>query len=365
MTAPLTPSDCDLRDCGFMPLDVSRLTRSKAWLQAKRSPAIGFYMMNLWVRSWHEVPAASIEDDDDVLAETAMCDPKRWPAIKAKVLHGWIKCADGRLYHPVVAEKAIEAWTAKCARNAKVKKYREGQSTKGLKSATRRLKTKDNFQPNSTELQPSFNRASTGVQPTSSSSGSSGGSSSSGPVLKESSLLPESCTEPKAASVPEDEVLSLPTNKTGDEFSIRRAVLEEFSRLYQGVDVLQELRAMRGWLLANEKKRKTSSGMLRFVNAWLAKAQNQGGSGLAGKVSTDGRSDAHRERIEWLKSYAFDGRWQSNKSGNGVWADPLGIGPPPHDPKTQVTDADLDLIPKARAKRAEKMAQAARTAAPP
>lgn len=113
--APLTPSDCDLRDFAFMPLQVERLRRSKAWLYAKRLPELGFYMVNLWATSWHEVPCASVEDDDDVLADAAMCDPKRWPAMKIRVMHGWVKCSDGRLYHPVVAEKACEAWEAKRA----------------------------------------------------------------------------------------------------------------------------------------------------------------------------------------------------------------------------------------------------------
>ncbi len=29
------------------------------------------------------------------------------------MLRGWIRCSDGRLYHPVVAEKALEAWVEK------------------------------------------------------------------------------------------------------------------------------------------------------------------------------------------------------------------------------------------------------------
>ena len=28
-------------------------------------------------------------------------------------LRGWIRCSDGRLYHPVIAEKAIDAWNSK------------------------------------------------------------------------------------------------------------------------------------------------------------------------------------------------------------------------------------------------------------
>lgn len=110
---PLVPADCDLTDFPFMPLEIARLRRSKAWLKAKRNPALAFYMVNLWTASWHDKPAGSLENDDDVIADLAMCDPAKWDKIKADVLHGWVLCDDGRLYNPTVAEKAREAWDAK------------------------------------------------------------------------------------------------------------------------------------------------------------------------------------------------------------------------------------------------------------
>lgn len=99
-----------------MPLMVTRLRKSKAWVKARRNPALGFYMLNLWMFSWHEVPAGSMEDDDDVLADAAMCDPSKWGKVREDVLRGWVKCDDGRLYHPVVAERVLEAWASKVER---------------------------------------------------------------------------------------------------------------------------------------------------------------------------------------------------------------------------------------------------------
>jgi uncharacterized protein YdaU (DUF1376 family) len=116
---PLMPADCDLRDFAFMPLDIQRLRRSKAWLKAKRNPVLAFYMVNLWTAAWHDVPAGSLEDDDDVLADLAMCDPAKWAKLKADVLHGWIKCSDGRLYNPTTCEKARESWDSKVERREK------------------------------------------------------------------------------------------------------------------------------------------------------------------------------------------------------------------------------------------------------
>jgi hypothetical protein len=131
---PLTPSECDLRDFPFMPLDIQRLRRSKAWLKAKRNPALAFYMINLWTASWHDVPTGSLEDDNDVLADVAMCDPVKWDKLRTDVLHGWVKCSDGRLYNPTVAEKALEAWDSKLDQRwrtecARIKKHNERHGT--------------------------------------------------------------------------------------------------------------------------------------------------------------------------------------------------------------------------------------------
>ena len=70
-------------------------------------------MLNLWTAAWHERPAGSLEDDDDVLADAAMCSPERWAKVRDQVMRGWVKAADGRLYHPVVAEKVMDSWHGK------------------------------------------------------------------------------------------------------------------------------------------------------------------------------------------------------------------------------------------------------------
>ncbi|MBP6818330.1 MAG: DUF1376 domain-containing protein [Ferrovibrio sp.] len=113
LPAPPTPADADLKDFAFMPLEVGRLLRSKAWLICKRRPDLAFYMLNLWLSAWHSVPAGSLEDDDDVLADMAKCDPAKWEKVKKDALRNWYKASDGNLYHPVVAEKVNEAWQDK------------------------------------------------------------------------------------------------------------------------------------------------------------------------------------------------------------------------------------------------------------
>ena len=60
----------------------------------------------------------------------------------------------------------------------------------------------------------------------------------------------------------------------GTDFEISVETVAELSGLYPAVDVAQQLRGMRGWLLANPKNRKTKAGIMRFVNSWLSREQN-------------------------------------------------------------------------------------------
>src|SRR5829696_6297333 len=110
---PLTSSDCDLRDFPFMPLDVRRLLTSATWIEAADDPKLGHALVCLWCESWQQVPAGSLPDNPRVLARLAMCTAEEWQRIADQALAGWQRCSDGRLYHPVVAEKVLEAWIEK------------------------------------------------------------------------------------------------------------------------------------------------------------------------------------------------------------------------------------------------------------
>ena len=61
----------------------------------------------------------------------------------------------------------------------------------------------------------------------------------------------------------------------GTEYPVRQDDVDAWKELYQAVDVLQELRKMKGWSEANPKKRKTKNGIKRFINSWLAGEQDK------------------------------------------------------------------------------------------
>lgn len=121
---PLSPSDCDLRDFPFLPLDIQRLFNSE--FHALADDAAWRAGLTLWLKSFHQVPSGSIPDDDISLTRLAELgrDVKTWKKIRDMALRGWIKCNDGRLYHPVVAEKAAEAWKGKKNQRSRTSKAR-------------------------------------------------------------------------------------------------------------------------------------------------------------------------------------------------------------------------------------------------
>lgn len=78
-------------------------------------------------------------------------------------------------------------------------------------------------------------------------------------------------TEPQAPSV-----LTLTLND-GSEFPITQADIDEWQKVYPGADVYQQLLQMQLWCKDNPKKRKTKTGIRRFVTNWLDREQNRGG----------------------------------------------------------------------------------------
>lgn len=103
------PPDLDLRDFSYMPLDVVRLRDSELAVMASGEAFRAAVI--LWCASWHQVPASSLPDDDKLLASLAGFgkDVKGWRKLRTDAMRGFVKCSDGRFYHPVIAEKAIEA----------------------------------------------------------------------------------------------------------------------------------------------------------------------------------------------------------------------------------------------------------------
>ena len=113
MSEPLVSAQVDLRDFAFMLLAVSRL-RDSAIVDSISGEEFRAAIL-LWCASWHQVPAGSLPDDPRQLSKFAGYGRvvSEWEKVAEGALYGGVKCSDGRWYHPVIAEKAIEAWEKK------------------------------------------------------------------------------------------------------------------------------------------------------------------------------------------------------------------------------------------------------------
>lgn len=106
LPAPLVPADIDLSGLdGFM-LDVQRLFASELWALSSGDEFKA--ALSLWGRAWQQTPPGSLPDDDKVLASFSGAG-RNWKKIRAMALRGFVKCADGRLYHRILCKDVLEA----------------------------------------------------------------------------------------------------------------------------------------------------------------------------------------------------------------------------------------------------------------
>jgi len=121
----MTPADSDLRGMDWMPLFGGKLFTS--WFATHASEPVLWTALRLWWVAWLQVPSASLPDDDMELCQLAGLgrDLKKWARMRAAdVLHGFVKCTDGRLYHPTLAPQARVAWERRVKERERKRDYR-------------------------------------------------------------------------------------------------------------------------------------------------------------------------------------------------------------------------------------------------
>ena len=115
---PLVPAEVDLQDYPYTPVIRTLLFGSA--FHAKASDAEWRAGVTLWLKSWEQVPAGTLPDDEVELCRLAELgrDLKTWRKVRDRALHKWVKCGDNRLHHPIMAQVVLEAW-GKRSKNSK------------------------------------------------------------------------------------------------------------------------------------------------------------------------------------------------------------------------------------------------------
>jgi len=131
---PLVPAEVDLRGLDYMPFFGNHLFGSD--FNARCKDAEWRAGVTLWWAAWNQQPAGSLPDDDMSLCRLADLgrDVKLWRRVKANAMRGFVKCADGRLYHSFLCKQVLVAWEKRVQERERKRKWREkkeGQNADG------------------------------------------------------------------------------------------------------------------------------------------------------------------------------------------------------------------------------------------
>lgn len=94
----------------------------------------------------------------------------------------------------------------------------------------------------------------------------------------------ESCSEPSSTTTSEPStadrqtIVTFPTVGDPSEWALSGSKLAEYQATFPDLDVLGSIRRARLWCVENRARRKTASGMPRFLYSWLERDQNAGRS---------------------------------------------------------------------------------------
>lgn len=237
---PPVPPECDLRGLPWMPIDTVRLLDSDLYALATGESFKA--AVTLWCKAWQQVPASSLPDNDVILAKLSGAG-SRWKKVKDQALRGFRRCSDGRLYHPVIAEKALEAWA-----------HRQSQRSR----AAKRWHPPGSAAAHATAYAPAMQGT--------------------GTVKGQDKTNTVEPTAPStSSSAPSDaaEVVEKIPLCDGSEWPVTKEFVTELDRLYPAVDPVQTLREIRGWCIGNPRRTKTPRGVKAFITSWFAREQDR------------------------------------------------------------------------------------------
>lgn len=130
-------------------------------------------------------------------------------------------------------------------------------------------------------------------------------------VKKEEQISDFFRSEPEISAPNPSGILLLLNDKSSYDVPVDKIAL--WKETYPAVDIEQELRRMAAWLDCNPQRRKTRRGINRFINSWLAREQDRGGTKRQKEVSIESGTNAYdtdRRREQLARAVA--------EAGNGL-----------------------------------------------
>lgn len=121
------------------------------------------------------------------------------------------------------------------------------------------------------------------------------------------------CPEPVHPS-PDPSGILLPLID-GTDYDVPLSKIGKWSTAYPAVDVRQQLQRMIAWLDANPTRRKTRRGIDRFINTWLSREQDRGGTLRNGTPSQ--QSEPTQQGRDFYAEHAeMYGKYLSNRESS-------------------------------------------------
>lgn len=120
------PYPADTRAKGWrFELDYEQIEQSDTWdlAGAEGRP----WLLMMWLVAWRQVPCGSFPGDEEVIAAKLGMQPKLWAKHRAILMRGWVKCDDGRMYHPTIGARVEEMLDYRRKNAKRVADFKEKQ----------------------------------------------------------------------------------------------------------------------------------------------------------------------------------------------------------------------------------------------
>ena len=223
----------------WMPFHIDRW-RGSVHVQAMR-PAARIGYLYLLASAWQS-DDCSLCDDYEELQVQAGLDDEEWKENSEKILRRFTKREDGRFVNAVL----LSEWTQAEEKFKGNQARAEATNRKRAKSAGR---TPDDREAHALTGTETLTGTSTGK------------------------TFASTATAVPADAARGSLLETLPLND-GTVYEVREDDVVRDAALYPGVEVPQEYRAMKAYLLANPRRAKTRGGIRRFMHFWLSRSQN-------------------------------------------------------------------------------------------